>query len=178
MVSTTVTFPKSSRRSGCRSCAAAIFLRNGLFGFLPRHQKLSALTVPWATYTDPEIAHVGLNEAMAKERDQAIDTYSVPMSEVDRAIADGETEGLIKVHVKKGTDEIVGATIVARHAGDMISEVTTAMVAKKGLGFLTGVIHPYPTQAEIIKKAAGAYRRTKLSPLVSRVMAFVMRMQR
>lgn len=158
--------------------AAAIVLRNALFGFLPRYSKLSALTVPWATYTDPEIAHVGLNARMAEERGIRIDTYTASMSDLDRAIADGETDGLLKVHVDEGSDSIVGATLVARNAGDMISEITTAMMAKKGLNHFNSVIHPYPTRSEIIRKASGAYRRTLLSPLASRVMAFIMQLQR
>ena len=88
------------------------------------------------------------------------------MSDVDRAIAEGDEEGFLKVHCKRGTDTILGATIVARHAGEMISEITTAMVAGMGLGGFSGVIHPYPTQAEVIRKAADAYNRTKLTPTV------------
>jgi pyruvate/2-oxoglutarate dehydrogenase complex dihydrolipoamide dehydrogenase (E3) component len=88
------------------------------------------------------------------------------LNSVDRAIADGEEEGFVKIHVKKGSDRILGATIVARHAGEMISEITLAMVGKVGLGTIAGVIHPYPTQAEAIKRAADAYNRTRLTPFV------------
>ncbi len=91
-------------------------------------------------------------------------TFMIPLSEVDRAVADGEEEGFVKILVKKGTDKILGATIVARHAGEMINEVTLAMVEKIGLGRIANVIHPYPTQAEAIKKAADAYHRTRLTP--------------
>jgi pyruvate/2-oxoglutarate dehydrogenase complex dihydrolipoamide dehydrogenase (E3) component len=85
---------------------------------------------------------------------------------VDRALTDGETEGFVKVHVRRGTDRIVGATIVARRAGEMISEVTLAMVAGVGLGRLAGVIHPYPTQAEAVRHVADQYQRTRLTPFV------------
>ena len=90
-------------------------------------------------------------------------TFTVPMSDVDRAIAEGEDEGFVKIHVKKGSDKIVGATVVARHAGEMISELTTAMVGKIGLGKLAAVIHPYPTQAEAIRKAGDLFNRTRLT---------------
>lgn len=143
--------------------AARIVIQNTLFF---GRKKLSALTVPWCTYTDPEIAHVGLYEQDAQKRGIEVNTFSVSMKDVDRAITDGEEEGFVKVHVKKGTDQILGATIVARHAGDMINEITVAMVGKVGLGTLATVIHPYPTQGEAIKKVADAYNRTRLTPTV------------
>jgi pyruvate/2-oxoglutarate dehydrogenase complex dihydrolipoamide dehydrogenase (E3) component len=138
-------------------------IQNAFFGFAGR-KRASRLTIPWCTYTDPEIAHVGLYERDAAAKGIEVQTFAVEMSDVDRAIAEGETEGFVKVHVRKGTDEIVGATIVARHAGDMISELTTAMIGKVGLGTLASVIHPYPTQAEAIRKVGDAYNRTRLTP--------------
>ncbi len=146
--------------------AARIVIQNALFR---GSKKLSALTVPWCTYTDPEIAHVGLYARDAERKGIQVDTYTRSFNDVDRAIADGEDEGFVKIHVKKGTDRILGATIVASHAGDMISEVTVAMVGKLGLGTLAGVIHPYPTQAEAIKQAADAYNRTRLTPFLKRL---------
>lgn len=92
------------------------------------------------------------------------------LAEVDRAIAEDDEEGFVKIHVKRGTDKIVGATIVARNAGDMISEVSVAMAGKLGLSRLASVIHPYPTQAEAIRQIGDAYRRTRLTPLVARVL--------
>ncbi len=142
---------------------ARIVIQNALFG---GRKKQSALTIPWCTYTDPEIAHVGLYARDAEKQGIAVDTFVRHFKEVDRAIAEGEEEGFVKVHVRKGTDRILGATIVARHAGEMISEITVAMVGKVGLKTLGGVIHPYPTQAEAIKHAADAYNRTRLTPLV------------
>ena len=91
------------------------------------------------------------------------------LAEVDRAIAEGDEEGFVKIHVKRGTDKIVGATIVARNAGDLISEVSVAMAGKVGLSRLASVIHPYPTQAEAIRQIGDAYRRTRLTPFVARL---------
>jgi pyruvate/2-oxoglutarate dehydrogenase complex dihydrolipoamide dehydrogenase (E3) component len=121
------------------------------------HRRLSALTIPWCTYTDPEIAHVGLYVREARDRDIDVKTFTVPMHDVDRAIADGEEVGFVKIHVRERTDRILGATIVARHAGEIINEITLAIVARIGLRTLARVIHAYPTQAEAIKKAADAY---------------------
>jgi pyruvate/2-oxoglutarate dehydrogenase complex dihydrolipoamide dehydrogenase (E3) component len=143
--------------------SARIVVRNALF--LGR-QRLSALTIPWCTYTDPEIAHVGLYVREARDRDIPVKTFTIPMHDVDRAIADGQEVGFVKIHVKEGTDRILGATVVASHAGDMINEITLAMVAGIGLGTLARVIHAYPTQAEAIKKAADAYSRTRLTPTI------------
>lgn len=155
--------------------AARTVIQNALF--LGR-KRLSALTIPWCTYTDPEIAHVGLYARQAEERGLAIDTLVRPFSEVDRAIVDGEDQGFVKVHVRKGTDRIVGATIVARHAGEMIGELTLALTAGLGLGRLASVIHPYPTQAEAIRQVGDLYIRTRLTPLVKRLFAAWLRWTR
>lgn len=146
---------------------ARMILRNALFF---GRQRVSQLTIPWCTYTDPEIAHVGLYEAEARQRGIEVTTYTQELSEVDRAVLDGETDGFVKVHVRKGSDRIVGATIVASHAGEMISELTTAIAAGVGLGKLGDVIHPYPTQADAIRRAAGLYTRTRLTPFVAGLM--------
>ena len=146
--------------------AARIVIQNTLFR---GSKKLSALTMPWCTYTDPEIAHVGMYERDAQAKGIDIDSFTISMSQVDRAIADGEEDGFVKVHVKKGTDQILGATIVARHAGEMISEITLAMVGKIGLKTLASVIHPYPTQAEAIRKVGDAFNRTRLTPFVKKM---------
>ncbi len=141
---------------------ARAVIQNAFFGFAGK-KKLSSLTIPWSTYTDPEIAHVGLYQDEAQQQGLEIDTFTVPMSQVDRAITDGDTDGFVKIHVTKGGDTIVGATVVARHAGDLVSEITTAMAGKIGLGKLAAVIHPYPTQAEAIRKAGDLYNRTRLT---------------
>jgi pyruvate/2-oxoglutarate dehydrogenase complex dihydrolipoamide dehydrogenase (E3) component len=141
--------------------SARIVVQNALF--LGR-KRLSALTIPWCTYTDPEVAHVGLYVRGAREQDIPVKTFTVPMHDVDRAIADGEQEGFAKIHVKEGTDRILGATVVARHAGEMINGISLAMVAGIGLRTLARVIYAYPTQAEAIKQAADACTRTRLTP--------------
>jgi pyruvate/2-oxoglutarate dehydrogenase complex dihydrolipoamide dehydrogenase (E3) component len=145
---------------------ARIVIRNALF--LGR-QRASALTIPWCTYTDPEIAHTGLYEAQAQARGIAVGTFVQPLSEVDRAVLDGESAGFVKVHVRAGSGQILGATIVARHAGEMISELTLAMVGGLGLGTIGETIHPYPTQSEAIRKIADAYNRTRLTPRLGRL---------
>lgn len=155
--------------------AARIVIQNALFW---GRKRLSALTVPWCTYTDPEIAHVGMYRRDAEARGIEMDTFIVPFSEVDRAIADGEEEGLVKVHVRRGSDRILGATIVARRAGEMINEITLAMVAGLGLGTISNVIHPYPTQGEAIRKAADAYNRTRLTPLLKSLSEIILRWKR
>jgi pyruvate/2-oxoglutarate dehydrogenase complex dihydrolipoamide dehydrogenase (E3) component len=155
--------------------AAKIAVQNALF--LPT-RKLSSLVMPWCTYTDPEVAHVGLSEHEAKERGVEIDTYRVPLAQVNRAVTDGEEEGFFKIFVKRGSDQIVGATIVAAHAGEIVSEVTLAIVGRLGLGKFLGVIHPYPTVAEGIKRGAGAWVRTRATPFVKRVLAGWMALRR
>ncbi len=154
--------------------AARIVIKNTLFSpFGLGRYKLSSLVMPWVTYTDPEIAHVGMYEHQVQEKGIDVSTIKIPMSSVDRAITDGEEEGFVKIHHKKGSDKILGATIVARHAGEMISEVTTAIVGKVGLSKVSSVIHPYPTQAEGIKKAADTYRRTLLTPSSKKILGLL-----
>lgn len=142
---------------------ARIVIQNALFF---GRAKASALAMPWCTYTDPEVAHVGLSRREAEERGIACDEVTVHMSEVDRAILDGEEDGYLTVLLKKGKDQILGATLVGRHAGETISVLSLAMVSGKGLGTIARTIHPYPTQAEIVKKAADAFNRGRLTPRV------------
>ena len=97
---------------------------------------------------------------------------------MDRAIIDGETEGFLKILVRKGTDRIVGATIVSAHAGDLISEISVAMAGKIGLKNLANVIHPYPTQAEAIRRVAAAYNRTRLTPRVAALFKWWLKLRR
>lgn len=148
--------------------AGRVVIQNSLF--LGR-KKFSALTVPWCTYTDPEIAHVGMYERDAEKLGIQLETLVVQLRDVDRALTDGAEEGFVKIHVKKGADKILGATIVARHAGEMISEITTAMAGNIGLKRISGIIHPYPTQAEAIKRAADEYNRTRLTPFLKKVLS-------
>ncbi|HMB52148.1 MAG TPA: mercuric reductase, partial [Thermoanaerobaculia bacterium] len=145
---------------------ARIVIQNALFF---GRKKASDLLVPWCTYTSPEIAHVGMYEKDAKEKGIEVETLTVPLDTVDRALLDGEDAGFLRLHLKKGKDEILGATLVSEHAGETISELALAMTAGIGLGTIAGVIHPYPTQAEVIKKAADQWRRGKLTPFVKKV---------
>ena len=154
--------------------AARIVIKNTLFSpFGLSKSKLSNLVMPWVTYTDPEIAHVGLSKADAQAQGLQVGTIKIEMSSVDRAITDGETNGFLQIIHRQGSDEILGATIVASHAGEIISELTTAMVNKIGLSKLSSVIHPYPTQADCIKKAADAYRRTLLTSRTKKILGLL-----
>jgi pyruvate/2-oxoglutarate dehydrogenase complex dihydrolipoamide dehydrogenase (E3) component len=146
---------------------ARLVIRNALFA---GRAKMSTLTIPWCTYTDPEIAHVGMYEADAAAQGLDLDVYVQPLEEVDRAILEGEGAGFVKVLTEKGKDRILGATIVSRHAGEMISEVSVAMAGRMGLGAVGNVIHPYPTRAEAIRRVGDQYNRTRLTPFVSSLM--------
>lgn len=142
---------------------ARIVIQNSLFF---GRKRSSSLVIPWCTYTSPEIAHVGLHEHQAKEQNIAIDTYTQHFRDVDRAILEGEENGFVTIVTKKGTDRILGATIVARSAGDLISEITLAMTHGLGLSKIGSTIHPYPTQAEAIRKLGDQYSRTRLTPSI------------
>jgi len=155
--------------------SARIVVQNALFW---GRKKLSALVVPWCTYTDPEVAHVGMYEKEAREKGIRVSTFFRSFRDVDRAVADGEEEGFAKIHVRQGTDRVLGATIVARHAGEMISVVTLAMAAGVGLKTIANVIWPYPTQAESIKHVADAYSRSRLTPFFKRLTARLMAWRR
>ena len=154
---------------------ARLVIRNALFF---GRDKFSNFLIPWVTYTDPEVAHVGLYEKDLQERNTEFATFTREFSDVDRGIVDGETEGFVKIHVKKGTDQILGATIVGSHAGDMISEITVAMQSGMGLGKLANVIHPYPTAAEAIRQCGDAYNRSRLTPTVKSIFRRLMSLKR
>jgi pyruvate/2-oxoglutarate dehydrogenase complex dihydrolipoamide dehydrogenase (E3) component len=142
---------------------ARMVIQNALFF---GRGKASTLVTPWATYTSPEVAQVGYTADSAAKAGVAIDTFTVPLHDVDRARLEGETEGFCRIHVRQGSDTIVGATIVAPNAGDMISEVTLCMTNDLGLAAIGKTMHPYPTQGEVLRKVADAWRRTKLTPTV------------
>lgn len=155
--------------------AARIVIQNALF--LGR-KKLSALNMPWTTYTDPEVAHVGHSSHEAESLGIAIDTFVQRFAKVDRAITEDATEGFVKVHVRRGSDKIVGVTIAAPQAGELISEISVAMAAGLGLGKLGNVIHPYPTLAEALRKCGDAYNRTRLTPRVKSLLGTWLRWTR
>jgi pyruvate/2-oxoglutarate dehydrogenase complex dihydrolipoamide dehydrogenase (E3) component len=166
----------SQKFTHAADAAARMVIRNALFSpFGLGRQKLSSLVMPWCTYTDPEIAHVGMTIPEIQSKFGAVKTYQMPLDDVDRAIADGETEGFAKIHVKPGGGQILGATIVARHAGEMINEITLAMTKKLGLGAIANVIHPYPTQAEVIRKAADEYSFSQFTPTFKRLLSLLLK---
>lgn len=142
---------------------ARAVIQNSLF---MGRKRLSSLVIPWCTYTEPELAHVGLTEGDAREQNVEIQTFTQDLADVDRAILEGQTEGFVKIHVAKGSDRIVGATVVAANAGDLISEISLAMTNRIGLGAIASSIHPYPTQADAIRKVGDQFNRTKLTPKV------------
>ena len=144
---------------------ARICIQNALFSLGPLGKKrLSKLVVPWTTFTDPEVAHVGLTIETAKEQGIEIDTYREELRRVDRAILDGEDEGFAVIHTRRGTPEVVGCTIVASHAGEMIGEISLLMTAGLNLSNLASTIHCYPTQVEVLKRLGDQYNKTRLTP--------------
>lgn len=140
--------------------SAKIAVANALF---KGRNKFSSLIIPWCTYTDPQIAHVGMYASVARDNAVPVKTFTVLMHDIDRAILDGQERGFVKIHVRQGTDSILGATIVATHAGEMINEITLAMDAGLGLAALAHAIHAYPTQASAIQQVAEAYLRSQLA---------------
>jgi len=147
---------------------ARLVIQNALF--LGR-KRASDLVVPWVTYTSPEIAHVGLYEKDARERGIEVDTITVDLHAVDRARLDGEDSGFLRVHLERGKDRILGATLVSEHAGETIAQLALAITAGVGMEEIAATIHPYPTQAEAIKRAADQWRRGKLTPTVRKAFA-------
>jgi len=147
---------------------ARLVIANSLF--LAR-RKVTDLVMPWCTYTDPEIAHAGYYEKDARAAGFDVATITQSLGDVDRAILDGETDGFARVHYDKKTGRILGGTIVARHAGEMLGELTLAITAKQSVGVLSSTIHSYPTQAEALRKIGDTFMRTKLTPTVKKVFA-------
>ncbi len=154
---------------------ARTMLANALFF---GRSRVSKLVIPWATYTSPEVAHVGETIEQLTREKIPFETITVPMHDNDRAILEGETSGFLKVHLEGSTDRILGATIVAPHAGDLIGEMSLAITNGLGLGAFAKTIHPYPTTAEAFRKAGDQWNRRKLTPLVRRVFAAWFRMFR
>ena len=144
---------------------------NALFGDIKRF-KADYRVIPWATFTDPEVARVGLSESEAKEKGIAVEVTRYGIDDLDRAIADGSAHGFVKVLTAPGKDRILGVTIVGEHAGDLIAEFVLAMKHGLGLNKILGTIHIYPTLAEANKYAAGEWRRAHVNP---RLLALVAR---
>jgi pyruvate/2-oxoglutarate dehydrogenase complex dihydrolipoamide dehydrogenase (E3) component len=131
---------------------------NALFGFAKKF-KADYSVIPWATFIDPEVARVGLNEQEAKEKSIAYEVTRYGIDDLDRAIADSAAEGWVKVLTGPGKDTILGVTIVGVHAGDLLAEYVLAMKHGLGLNKILGTIHTYPTLAEANKYAAGEWKR-------------------
>jgi pyruvate/2-oxoglutarate dehydrogenase complex dihydrolipoamide dehydrogenase (E3) component len=154
--------------------SARIALQNALFF---GRKRASALTIPWAIYTDPEIAHIGRFPHEAEAAGIPTATWHTPIGATDRGRTDG-ADGFVKLYTHRNSDKLVGATIVAENAGELISIVGTAMAAGAGLGTLSRTIFPYPTQAEAIRKSADAWNRTRLTPTVARLFRAWLRLAR
>jgi pyruvate/2-oxoglutarate dehydrogenase complex dihydrolipoamide dehydrogenase (E3) component len=154
--------------------AARSVIRNALFPFLPK-ARLSKLVIPHCIYTSPELAHVGHTAESAREARIEIDTYTLDLSEVDRAILEEATTGFARVHCRKGTGTIIGATLLAPHAGESIGSLTLALQLGIPLGKIAATIHPYPTQAEAIRRLGDQYNKTKLTPRTAAVLRWIAR---
>jgi pyruvate/2-oxoglutarate dehydrogenase complex dihydrolipoamide dehydrogenase (E3) component len=135
---------------------------NALFGGF-RKFRADFSVIPWATFTEPEVARVGLNETEAREKGIAYELVTYGIEDLDRAIADETAHGVVKVLTAPGTDRILGATIAGEHAGDLIIEFILAMRHGIGLNKILGTIHIYPTLAEANKYAAGAWKRSTVT---------------
>ena len=147
---------------------AGVVVQNALFFPSARADRL---VVPRCTYTSPEVAHVGLDRQEAAQRGIDVDVIDVQLEENHRALLDGEEDGFLRVLLQRGSDRVLGATVVATGAGDLIAPLTLAVTHRLGLSKFTSTILPYPTQAEVLKRAANQWRRTRLSPAVQRVFA-------
>ncbi len=152
---------------------AQIVARNILapFGFM--RKKADYSVVPWCTYLDPEVARVGLNEDQAKRLGGDYDLYELPLKEVDRAVVEDETAGFVRVLTAKGKDRILGVTLAATHAGDLIHEFVLAMRCGIGLGKISGTIHAYPTFAELARKTGDNYQKTRLTPRTKKLFGWL-----
>ena len=140
--------------------------------------KVDYSVIPWATFTSPEVARVGLNEMEAKEQNVAYDVFTQEMDDVDRAILETQDEGFTKVLTRKGSDEILGVTIVAEHGGDLLHEFVLAMKHGIGLGKIAKTIHAYPTFAEAARKLGDQFNRTRLTARTKSIFTWLFRRHR
>jgi pyruvate/2-oxoglutarate dehydrogenase complex dihydrolipoamide dehydrogenase (E3) component len=152
---------------------ARVVIRNIVMPLQFLRQKVDWSVVPWCTYTNPEVAHVGLGEKGAWQKKVAYDLFIVPLEEVDRAVVESEDAGFAKILTAKGSDKILGATIVAPHAGDLLHEFVLAMKAGIGLGTIASTIHAYPTFAELARKAGDKYNKTRLTPRAKKIFTWL-----
>lgn len=154
---------------------AEMAIRNAFFF---GRRKFKDLVIPWCTYTDPEIAHVGMYVSEALSKNIPVKTYTVPLNDVDRAITEGEEQGFFKITIREGSDKIIGATVVSQHAGDLIGQLSVAITCGVGLSDLASVIFPYPTHAEAIKRIANQYRKDRLKPWMRKILEFLFKIRR
>jgi len=152
---------------------ARVIVRNILVPFQFLRQKMDYSVVPWCTYTDPEVAHVGLGEKEAKQKNVEHDLFVVPLEDLDRAVVESEDAGFVKVLTARGSDKILGATMVGPHAGDLLHEFVLAMKSAIGLGTVASTIHAYPTFAELARKAGDKYNKTRLTPRAKKVFSWL-----
>jgi pyruvate/2-oxoglutarate dehydrogenase complex dihydrolipoamide dehydrogenase (E3) component len=152
---------------------ARMVVENALFF---RHRKVSRLIIPWVTYTSPEVAHVGYDEDDARAAGYDVDSIKVQLSEVDRAVLDGEDDGFLEIHVDRRNGRVLGGTLVAEHAGEMIGELAVVVTNRLKIGALGKTIHPYPTQGEVFRKAADAWNRRRLSPGLKKLFGWYFRL--
>ena len=144
------------RFTNAAQSSACMAVQNAL---MKMQQRKSGATVPWCTYCDPEIAHIGLHVWEARQQSIPIKSFTVMMHDVDRSITDGQNTGFVKIHTAEGSDRILGATIVASRASELINEMAVVMNAGIGMKALAAVVHTYPAQSEAIMLAAQAYKR-------------------
>ena len=152
---------------------ARLVIQNALFF---GRRRASSLVIPWCTYTIPEVAHVGISADQARNAAGRVATITIPFSDVDRAVVDEETDGLVRVHHERGA--IRGCTIVGPHAGDLIGHVAYVMQTRGSLNDLSAAVFPYPTYSEALRKAGDAWRRSRLTPTVRRIFALHFRLRR
>jgi pyruvate/2-oxoglutarate dehydrogenase complex dihydrolipoamide dehydrogenase (E3) component len=157
---------------------ARVVVRNILMPLQILRQKMDYSVVPWCTYTAPEIAHVGLNEAEANQQNTSYDLICVQIDELDRAVVEAEELGFVKVLTTKGTDKILGVTLVATHAGDLLHEFVLAMKQRIGLSQLASTIHAYPTFAELGRKVGDHYNRKRLTPFAKKIFRWLYKRSR
>jgi len=154
---------------------ARVVIQNAL---LPVKTRIDYRVVPWCTFTDPEAAQVGLNETQAAEQSVPVRVVRVPFADIDRAVCDGETEGFVKVLTPPGRDDILGATVVGAHAGDLIHVLVLAMQARLGLGRIGGMVHIYPTRAEVFRRVADEARKASFTPRLRHLVGGYLRWRR
>ncbi|HZR04506.1 MAG TPA: mercuric reductase [Candidatus Udaeobacter sp.] len=152
---------------------ARVVVRNILMPFQFLRHKMDYSVVPWCINVDPEVAHVGLGEKEANGQNLDYDLFIVPLEDVDRAVVESQEGGFAKVLTRKGSDRILGATIVAPHAGDLLHEFVLAMKAGIGLATIASTIHAYPTFAELARKAGDKYNKTRLTPRAKKIFTWL-----